>query len=89
MILYAVYMVTLVVDGVGLYLGVIPGGGSFAITMGPAIFGAVVIVLFLGISTHPASTSSGSPDGGPPAGAVFERLAFRVAAASATARHAA
>ena len=26
--LYAVYMVTMVIDGVGLYLGVIPGGGS-------------------------------------------------------------
>jgi uncharacterized protein (TIRG00374 family) len=53
-LLYGVYMATLVIDGVGLYLGVIPGGGSFAITIVPAIFGAVVIVLFLGISTLPS-----------------------------------
>jgi uncharacterized membrane protein YbhN (UPF0104 family) len=52
-ILYGVYMITLVLDGVGLYLGVIPGGGSFAITIVPAIFGAVVIGLFLGISMLP------------------------------------
>ena len=49
-LLYAVYMVTLVLGGVGLYVGVLPGGGPFAITILPAIFGALVIVLFLGIA---------------------------------------
>jgi uncharacterized protein (TIRG00374 family) len=49
-LLYAVYMVTLVIDGIGLYVGLVPGGGPFAITMLPAIFGALVIVLFLGIA---------------------------------------
>jgi uncharacterized protein (TIRG00374 family) len=52
-LLYAVYMVTLVVDGVGLYLGVWPGSGPFAITMVPAIFAAVVIILFLAVSLLP------------------------------------
>src|SRR5262245_43334512 len=42
-LLYFVYMAALVVGGLGLYLGVIPGGGSFAITVVPAIFGAVVV----------------------------------------------
>jgi uncharacterized membrane protein YbhN (UPF0104 family) len=52
-LLYGVYMVTLVVVGVGLYVGVIPGEAPFAITIVPAIFGAVVIALFLGISMLP------------------------------------
>jgi putative heme transporter len=82
-ILYAVYMITLVIDGVGLYLGVIPGGGSFAITMGPAIFGAVVIVLFLGLSTIPVDLEriAGRWTAGRRRA---QRFVFRVAAASAT-----
>ena len=42
-LLYGVYMGALVVGGIGLYTGVLPGGGSFAITIVPAIFGASVI----------------------------------------------
>jgi uncharacterized protein (TIRG00374 family) len=82
-ILYAVYMITLVIDGVGLYLGVIPGGGSFAITMGPAIFGAVVIVLFLVLSTIPVDLEriAGRWTAGRRRA---QRFIFRVAAASAT-----
>jgi putative heme transporter len=52
-LLYAVYMVSLVLDGLGLYLDVIPGGGSFALTLLPAIFGAGVIVIFLSMSLLP------------------------------------
>jgi putative heme transporter len=52
-LLYAVYMGALVIDGVGLYLGVIPGSHPFAITMIPAIFGATVIFIFLGVSLVP------------------------------------
>jgi putative heme transporter len=83
-LLYGVYMVTLVVVGVGLYLGVIPGQAPFAITIVPAIFGFVVIVLFLGISMLPgdvarlvASWVSGRRR--------IARLAVRLADASATA----
>jgi uncharacterized membrane protein YbhN (UPF0104 family) len=47
-LLYSVYMVALVVGGAGLALGVLPGGGSVAITVVPAIFGAVVITIVLG-----------------------------------------
>ena len=83
-LLYGVYMVTLVIDGVGLYLGVIPGGGSFAITVVPAIFGAVVIVLFLGIAALPDDVQRML---GPWASSRRRgsRLAYRLAAASATA----
>ena len=42
-LLYGVYMGALVVGGIGLYTGLLPGGGSFAITIVPAIFGAAVI----------------------------------------------
>jgi len=52
-LLYAVYMGTLVVCGLGLYVGLIPGEHPFAITVGPAIFGAVVVGLFLAMSLLP------------------------------------
>jgi len=44
-LLYGVYMGGMVIGGLGLYSGVLPGGGSFAITVVPAIFGAAVIAL--------------------------------------------
>jgi uncharacterized protein (TIRG00374 family) len=83
-ILYAVYMITMVIDGVGLYLGVIPGGGSFAITIVPAIFGAVVIAVFLGISMVPRDMPGivGRLTAGR---GRLERLGIRLAQASATA----
>ena len=52
-LLYGVYMATLVVDGLGLYVGLFPGRHPFAITVGPAIFGAVVIGLFLAMAYVP------------------------------------
>jgi uncharacterized protein (TIRG00374 family) len=52
-LLYAVYMATLVIDGLGLYFGVFPGRAPFAITVVPAIFGACVIALFLAVSLLP------------------------------------
>ena len=44
-LLYSVYMGALLFGGLGLYTGVIPGGGSFALTIVPAIFGGAVIAL--------------------------------------------
>jgi putative heme transporter len=83
-LLYGVYMVTLVIVGVGLYLGAIPGQAPFAITIVPAIFGFVVVVLFLGISMLPgdvtrlvAAWAAGRRR--------IARLAVRLADASATA----
>jgi uncharacterized membrane protein YbhN (UPF0104 family) len=52
-VLYAVFMGSLVVVGMGLYLGVFPGEAPFAITVIPAIFGAGVIGLFLVVSLLP------------------------------------
>ncbi|MGH2883943.1 MAG: lysylphosphatidylglycerol synthase transmembrane domain-containing protein, partial [Solirubrobacteraceae bacterium] len=83
-LLYGVYMATLVLGGVGLYIGLIPGPAPFAITVIPAIFGAVVITLFLGISMLPRDVSRliGSLAAGP---GRASRLAVRLVAASATA----
>jgi putative heme transporter len=52
-LLYAVYMGALVIDGLGLYLGLIPGSHPFAITVIPAIFGGTVIVIFVAVSLLP------------------------------------
>jgi uncharacterized protein (TIRG00374 family) len=57
-LLYAVYMSALVIAGVGLFIGVIPGRAPFAITMVPAIFGIVVIAVFLGFSLRPLDLSA-------------------------------
>jgi uncharacterized membrane protein YbhN (UPF0104 family) len=51
--LYGVYMMALVIFGIGLRTGVLPGGGSFAITIVPAIFGGSVIALFLALTLIP------------------------------------
>ena len=46
-LLYGVYMATLVVVGLGLYLVLLPGPAPLAMTVVPAVFGAVVIGVFL------------------------------------------
>ena len=53
-----------VIDGLGLYLGVFPGPAPFAITVIPAIFGAVVIVAVPGGRVRCPGTSSASSAGG-------------------------
>lgn len=52
-LLYAVFMGALVIGGLGLYFGVLPGQNPFAITMVPAIFGGAVIVIFLCVALLP------------------------------------
>jgi uncharacterized membrane protein YbhN (UPF0104 family) len=44
-LLYVVYGASLLIDGVGLGSGLFPGGGSFAITIVPAIVAAVLFAL--------------------------------------------
>lgn len=52
-LLYAVYMGALVIGGIGLYMGLFAGPAPFALTIVPAIFGAVVIAIFLAVSLLP------------------------------------
>jgi uncharacterized membrane protein YbhN (UPF0104 family) len=42
---YSLYLLALVVGGLGLYFGVFPGGGPAALTLLPAIFSAVALAL--------------------------------------------
>ena len=58
MLLYSVYMVALVIVGVLLRTGLLHGGGGFAITVVPAIFGAVSILGDAGRSRSSRRTSS-------------------------------
>jgi uncharacterized membrane protein YbhN (UPF0104 family) len=44
-LLYAVFMGSLLLDGIGLATGLFPGGGSFAITIVPAIMAAVALAV--------------------------------------------
>jgi uncharacterized membrane protein YbhN (UPF0104 family) len=53
-LLYLIYMGSLVIVGLGLYSGLFAGGGDFAITVVPAIFGAVVIGLVLSMAALPS-----------------------------------
>lgn len=46
-ILYGIFMIALVVDGILLRTGLIPGTAPFGVTVIPAIFGGLVIVVFL------------------------------------------
>jgi uncharacterized membrane protein YbhN (UPF0104 family) len=64
-LLYGVYMAALVIVGAGLRLGLLPGRRPFALTVVPAIFGAVVIVLVLAMWLLPPDIErrlSGGPD---------------------------
>ncbi len=52
-ILYGVYTFTLLIVGIGLYVGAFNGSGVFALTMVPAIIGGVAIVLALAFTLVP------------------------------------
>jgi uncharacterized protein (TIRG00374 family) len=52
-LLYTVYMGSLVIFGVGLRTGLLPGSAPFTLTVIPALFGAVVIVLVLAFRLAP------------------------------------
>lgn len=46
-LLYGVFMIALVIDGVMLRAGIFPGDNPFGVTVIPAIFGGLVIAIFL------------------------------------------
>ncbi len=51
---YAIYMVALVVTGVGLRLGILEGPEPFGLTVIPAALGGIALVAFLGLTFLPA-----------------------------------
>jgi uncharacterized protein (TIRG00374 family) len=50
---YGIYLLSLIVLGLGLRTGLLPGGGPFAVTVVPAIFGAIAIAIALGLALVP------------------------------------
>ena len=44
-LLYVIYAGSLLIDGIGLGIGLFPGGGSFAITIVPAIVAAILFAM--------------------------------------------
>jgi uncharacterized protein (TIRG00374 family) len=52
-ILYTVYAGSMLIDGLGLGIGLFPGGGSFAITFVPAIVAAILFSCAFGIAALP------------------------------------
>jgi putative heme transporter len=67
-LLYVIYAASLLIDGIGLGIGLFPGGGSFAITVVPAIVAAVLFAVAGAIALLPGdlerrldSWASGSP----------------------------
>ncbi|HEY2772210.1 MAG TPA: lysylphosphatidylglycerol synthase transmembrane domain-containing protein [Solirubrobacteraceae bacterium] len=88
-ILYGVYMGTLVVGGLGLYVGLFPGPAPFAITVVPALFGGVVIALFLSFALLPQDLERPAgrwSAGRGKAGKLARRLATAPAAAASGVR---
>ncbi len=83
-LLYGVYMATFVIVGLGLYLGIFEGPAPFAATVIPAVFGGVVIILFLAMALIPGDLERlvarwTTPD------TKFGRAMLRLAALPATA----
>jgi putative heme transporter len=52
-LLYFVYMASVVIAGVGLRTGIFPGGGPIAITIVPAVFAALLMAVFFAMATLP------------------------------------
>jgi uncharacterized membrane protein YbhN (UPF0104 family) len=52
-ILYTVYAASMLIDGLGLGIGLFPGGGSFAITFVPAIVAALLLGAAAAVATLP------------------------------------
>lgn len=53
-LLYVVYALSMLIDGIGLRTGLFPGGGSFAITIIPAIVAAILLAAAGAVALLPA-----------------------------------
>ncbi len=81
-LLYGVYMAALLVFGLALATGLLPGDGSPGITIAPALFGGLVIALALALALAPAA---GRPAASlPPRADSASRWTTRLALLSAT-----
>jgi putative heme transporter len=81
-LLYGIFMIALVVFGCGLRAGVLPGHAPFGVTVVPAAFGGVVIVVALSIALLPPDLPSRAR-GHAPGGARTALWAGRIATGGA------
>jgi uncharacterized membrane protein YbhN (UPF0104 family) len=79
-ILYAVYMAALVVDGLGLFSGILPGSAPAAVTLAPAAFGGLVIAGALLLARLRPVAAVPALDGGRTLRARVRHVALSVAA---------
>lgn len=52
-LLYGVYMLAMIIAGMGMWFGIFAGSDDFALTVVPAIFGVIVLTLALGCTLIP------------------------------------
>jgi uncharacterized protein (TIRG00374 family) len=84
-LMYAVYMIAMIVFGLGLYFGLFPGPAPWGMTVVPAIFAAITIVLALLIALTPTDLQhrlEGYADKGGRFASTIQRLANLPAAMS-------
>ncbi len=87
-LLYGVYMAALVVCGVGLYTGLLPGPHPFAITIVPAIVGVVGLAAIVGLAFVPSDLEERLAHGRLARAGWLRRFAAAPASASGGARFA-
>ena len=81
-LLYTVYAASLVIDGLGLGIGVFPGGGTFALTFLPAIVALILFATAGAIALLPGDVERRLARGAPGSGRIH-RLLGRLATAPA------
>jgi uncharacterized protein (TIRG00374 family) len=81
-LLYVVYAASLVIDGLGLGIGLFPGGGTFALTFLPAIVAVILFAVTGAIALLPGDVERRLARGAPGSGKIH-RLLTRLASAPA------
>jgi uncharacterized membrane protein YbhN (UPF0104 family) len=74
-VLYTVYAASMLLDGIGLRIGLLPGGGSFAITVVPAIAAGVMFALAGAVALLPGDFERRLGDWGSGSGKLARWLA--------------
>ena len=84
-LLYTVYAASLVIDGIGLGIGLFPGGGTFAITFLPAIAALILMGVTGAIALLPGDIERRLAKGSPGKGRVHKLLGRLATAPALTA----
>jgi putative heme transporter len=84
-LLYTVYAAVLVIDGLGLGIGLFPGGGSFALTFLPAIVGLILFGVAGAIALLPGDIERRLAKGAPGNGRIHTLLGRLATAPALTA----